>query len=426
MYISRNFFKAIIFFSPRPLISSAIRMQFRRRYHHLFVTIEDGMIITTNTELEEFARVLREFPAIFVDTEFVGEGRYYPDLGAIQVSAGEHAAIVDPLALRDLSPLLEILIDPAIEKVFHAAVQDLSIFHRLLNQPVAPVFDTQVAAALLGYEEQISFANLVERVTGVRLSKAHSFTDWLRRPLSPGQVTYALDDVRYLPQVHERLTHELRELGRTAWAREEFSKLEEPTRFMPADPRELYLRFRGVERMGGPALAALRELAAWREEQARALNIPTGKIARDEVLIELARHPHQSVKELRDVRGMTQQQVERFGAGLIAAAQQSTTAPRPSFRRLPPLPVTLEATVDFLTLCLRSLASEEAIAPGLVATRSDLVALVLRGDQADISLMRGWRRAAIGDALLATLEGKATARVIPESRRVHLEWHQPA
>ncbi|MHB9024371.1 MAG: ribonuclease D [Armatimonadota bacterium] len=383
------------------------------------------MIITTDSELIAFARALREFPAIFIDTEFVGEGRYYPDLGAIQVSAGEHIAIVDPLAVRDLAPLLSLLIEPGIEKVFHAASQDLAIFFRLLDQPVAPLFDTQVAAALLGYEEQISFGNLVERVTGVRLTKAHSFTDWLRRPLSPGQVAYALDDVRYLPQVYDRLTHELTELKRTAWAREEFSKLEEPAKYIPVNPHELYLRFRGVDRLNGQTLAALRELAAWREEHARALNIPTGKIARDEVLIELARHPHHSVKELRDVRGLTQQQIERFGAGLLAAAQQGTAAPRPSFRRPPPLPATLEATVDFLTLCLRSLASEEAVAPGLVATRGDLVALVLHGEKADIALMRGWRREAIGDALLATLDGKATARVIPESRRVHLEWHHP-
>jgi len=381
------------------------------------------MLLQTDHDLITYCDMLRGAPAIFLDTEFVGEGRYYPDVGAIQVATPEQAAVVDPLAIQDLTPLFTLLTDPAIEKVFHAASQDLPIFYRLIGAPVQPVFDTQIAAALLGYDEQISFLNLVGRVTGTNLQKSHGFTDWLRRPLTAGQIEYALDDVRYLVPVHAALVKELEARGRMAWAREEFAKLADERRYTPVDTHELYLRIRGSERMRGQALAILRELAAWREETAFANNIPIGRVARDEVLIELARRPRQSVKELYDIRGLAAPQVERFGAGLIEAARHGTATPPPTPQRLAPLPSVLEPTVDFLMLCLRSLSGEQAIAPGMVATRSELVELAQHGPKANISLLRGWRRAAFGEALLATLDGKATARIIPVTRQVHLDWH---
>ena len=381
------------------------------------------MLIETDEALARFCEELRGEPAIFLDTEFVGEGRYYPEVGAIQVASPTQAAVIDPLAVTDLAPLLALLADPTVEKVFHAASQDLPIFFRLMGSPVRTVFDTQTAAALLGYDEQISFVNLVERVTGTSLTKSHGFTDWLRRPLSDGQIEYAMDDVRYLVPVHAKLVSELTERERMAWAREEFRKLDDERRFVPADPQELYLRIRGVERIRGQALAILRELVAWREETAYAKNIPPGRVARDEVLVELARRPRQSVKDLHEIRGLAAQQVERFGAGLIEAIKRGATAPRPTPQRSASLPSALEPTVDFLMLCLRSLASEQSVATGMVATRSELVELALRGEKADVQLLCGWRRAAFGDALLATLQGKATARIIPHTRQVHLDWH---
>lgn len=384
------------------------------------------MLIQTDSQLAAFCHAIHEQPALFIDTEFVGEGRYYPEVGTIQVGVYGQAALVDPLSVRDLSPLFALLLDPKIEKVFHAATQDLAIFYRLLGRPVAPIFDTQVAAALLGYDEQISFLNLVERATGTHLAKSHGFTDWLRRPLSEGQVEYALDDVRYLIPTYDFVVQELRKRNRLEWLREEFSPLEHPSRFRPADPHDLYLRIRGVERLRGKALGALRELVAWREETARTQNLPIGRIARDEVLLELARHPRNTTKELDEVRGLLPQQISRFGAGLIEAAERGSATPGPKISRQASLPNALEPTVDFLVLCLRSLAGEQEISPGLVATRSELSEVILRGDEADVSLMRGWRRQLIGDALLATLQGKATARILPGNRRVHLDWHMDA
>ncbi|MHB9132937.1 MAG: ribonuclease D [Armatimonadota bacterium] len=384
------------------------------------------MIIQTDAQTREFCADIAHASAIFLDTEFVSEGRYYPDLGTIQIGAGEHIALIDPLAVKDLSPLQALFTDPGIEKVFHAAEQDLMIFFRLFGEPVTPIFDAQVAAALLGYGEQLSFANLVERVTGTHLQKAHSFTDWLRRPLSSGQVEYALDDVRYLQPVYDHLLRELAQRGRLEWAREEFVPAGQAARYQPANPEELYLRVRGVERMNVASQARLRELMAWREITARERNIPVGRIGRDEVLQEVARRPRESVRELKEIRGMQPQQADRFGAEMIEVARCAEPAPKLPSARYTPLPTAMEPTVDFLTLCLRSLAEEQELSPGLVANRSDLTALVLFGAKADVPLMRGWRRELVGNALLATLQGHATARILPGTRRVHLDWHEEA
>ncbi len=382
------------------------------------------MIIVTDTQLADVCAELSRQPVICIDTEFVGEGHYYPRLGAIQVATPDLAVLIDPLGIRDFTPLRDVLVNPAVEKVFHAATQDLTIFFRVIGAVVAPIFDTQIAAALLGYDEQISFANLVERTTGVRLQKSHSFTDWLRRPLTEGQIEYALDDVRYLVPAYDAVVKELTRQGRLAWAREEFHRLEDPAKYDLVDPNELYLRIRGIERMGKRALALLRDLVAWREETARQMDIPTSRIARDEVLCELARNPRASLRELREIRGMQPQQVERFGNLLLDVLKRTPGAAPSLVPRANSLPPALEPTVDFLILCLRSLASERAVSPGMVATRTDLAAVILAGERADVPLMRGWRKQAIGDALLATLNGKATARIIPGSRRVHLDWHE--
>ncbi len=390
----------------------------RRSPHEVAV-----MVIHTDSGLAEFCSDLRDAPALFVDTEFVGEGRYYPDVGAIQVSSNGTKALIDPLAVKDLTPLRALLTNPNIEKVFHAASQDLAIFFRILGEPVAPVFDTQVAAALLGYDEQISFARLVERVTGVQLGKSHGFTDWLRRPLSAKQIEYALEDVRYLEPVYHHLVTELATRGRLAWAREEFAALELGSRYEPSDPRELYVQLRGAERLNATDLSRLREVTAWREETARAHNVPPGRICMDPVLLELARRPRRTVEELREVRGLRPNQVERYGRELLAVLERPCDGSCPAIKRPASLPAKYEPTVDFLTLCLRSLATENDISSGLLANRADLAAIVVAGARAKVPLMRGWRREAVGETLLATLQGRATARVIPGSRQVHLEWH---
>ncbi len=383
------------------------------------------MVIEKPAELAALCSDLGKASVIYLDTEFVGEGRYYPEVGAIQVAADGRAALIDPLALRDLTPLFEVLLAHDIEKVFHAGRQDLAIFFTIMGRPVAPVFDVQIAAALLGYEEQISLANLVYRVTARSLRKSHSFTDWLRRPLTDKQVEYALDDVRCLAPVHEHLVRELGSRGRLKWAREEFREFERAARFAPADPREMFRQMRGVERLTGAELSRLREIVAWREETARELNIPVPRICLEAVLMELARRPPDSIAALNEVRGLRPDQVRRFGRGMIEALGRAAgkTHP-PRVERSPSLPQEMEPTVDFLVLCLRSLCAEQQIAPGLLANRADLTKVVLYGEKAHVSLLNGWRRKAAGEALLATLRGRATARIAPDTQRVHLDWKE--
>jgi ribonuclease D len=252
--------------------------------------------------------------------------------------------------------------------------------------------------------------------------KSHAFTDWLRRPLTDKQVDYALEDVRCLAPVHDHLVQELSARGRLRWAREEFSGLEGPARFAPADPGEMFRRMRGVERLNGKGLSRLREIVAWREDTARELNLPAGRICMDAVLMELAQRPRDTVAALSEVRGLRSEQARRFGRGLIEALSRGAGTPPPRLKKPAPLPQEMEPTVDFLVLCLRSLSAEKQISPGLLANRADLMAVVRHGEEARVPLLRGWRRKAAGEALLATLQGRAIARISPDTQRVHLEW----
>jgi ribonuclease D len=380
------------------------------------------MIIEKSSELVKLCADLGKASVVYIDTEFVREGRYYPQVGAIQIATDGRAALIDPFAVRDLTPLFSVLVARNVEKVFHAGDQDLAILFGMMGRPVAPVFDAQIAAALLGYEDQISLEKLIQRVTKRSVRKSHAFTDWLRRPLTDKQVEYALEDVRHLVPVYDHLVRELSARGRLKWAREEFSTLEREERFAAAVPREMFRQMRGVERLSGEELSRLREIVAWREETARELNIPPRRICMDPVLMELAHRPRRTIAALSEVRGLRVEQARRFGRGMIGALRRGSDMPPPRLRNPIHLPQELEPTVDFLVLCLRSLAAERQICSGLLANRADLTDVVLHGEKAHVPLLRGWRRKAVGEALLATLQGKATARISPDTQRVHLDW----
>ena len=384
---------------------------------------EGAIVIEKPAELVALCSDLCKASAVYLDTEFVGEGRYYPEVGAIQIATDERAALIDPLAVRDLSPLFDVLLAHGIEKVIHAGRQDLAIFFRMMGRPVAPLFDVQIAAALLGYEEQISLAKLVHRATQRSLRKSHAFTDWLRRPLTDKQVEYALEDVRCLAPVHDHLTRELGSRHRLGWAREEFGDLETAARFAP---RGMFRQMRGVERLTVEELSRLREIVAWREETARELNIPVPRICMDVVLVELARRPRDTIEALAEVRGLRSDQVRRFGRGMMEALSRGANTPPPRLERPPSLPQAMEPTVDFLVLCLRSLSAGKQISPGLLANRADLTAIVCYGEKARVPLLRGWRRKAAGEALLAALRGKVIARIVPDTQRVNLDCEEEA
>ncbi len=384
------------------------------------------MLIESQRDFDRVCRALAGEPTVFIDTEFVGDRRYYPLLCTLQLGTYEAAWIVDTLAVRDLTPLADLLVAPETLKVFHAAGQDLQILYREFGQPVAPLFDTQIAAQLLMGAEQIAFGQLVQQIVGHQPAKGHSYSQWDRRPLSPGQIEYALDDVRLLAPVYAAQQEELAERQRDGWAREEFARLEDPARFQDRDPEEQYRRVKGFNRLRGEALAALRELAAWREETARERDRPVQHIVRDEVLVEVARHPVSSVDALRDIRGLHQDVLRRHGEELLEAARRGRELPPPHRETRLPLDNALEPTVDYLVLCLRMLARDLDLSPTAVATRNDLVELVRDGAAADVPLLQGWRRAAVGERLLGTMDGRATVRILPDTRFVELVWRDEA
>lgn len=378
------------------------------------------MLIQTRAQLQGLAERLHSEKVIGLDTEFASEGRYYAEPSTIQIATRDQAVLVDLLAVRDISPLHPILSSPEVTKILHAGRQDLEILYRLMGHPVRTVFDTQVVASLLGYGDQVSLRMLLKQVLGVEVEKDYTFTDWMRRPLSSGQVQYALNDVVHLLPLYDALREMLADKGRLQWAEEELKTLESTERYDQVDERQVYLSIKGAERLSRPQLGVLQELAAWRELTARQQNLPPAKIAMDPVLVELARRPRKSPKELAEIRGLHGGQISKYGKDMIAALARGRDSHPEPVRYEEALSAAMETTADFLSLCLRNLAREQSISPGVLGNRGQVRELVRSGSAADVPLLRGWRRKIAGDALLAALEGKVTLRVSGATREVEV------
>lgn len=382
--------------------------------------------VTDRASLHALCRRVQEHAQLAVDTEFVGESSFVPRLELIQVAAGDLCAVLDFPAIGSLDGFAELLADPRIEKVFHAGRQDLELFFAHTGQVPTPVFDTQVAAAMVGYGTQVAYANLVERITGTRLDKSHTLSNWSQRPLTDEQIAYALEDVRFLLPIREHLRARLLSLGRLDWAREEFSRLSSRLNDGSQDPRLRYQRVKGWEGLKPRAAAVLRELAAWREEEARRRNVPRGRIIRDEGLLELARRTPASLSALRAIRGLNPSEVERNGEAILAAIEAGLTAPQSTWPEVPkasrPEPEAA-GLVDLLQAALKALAAKEHIAPGLLATSADLQALIEakhEWEQLDLPILQGWRRDLAGQVLLDILQGKVMLSVDPKTRKLRL------
>jgi len=278
--------------------------------------------ITSRQALHELCSELKDCPRLALDTEFVGEDSFVPRLELIQIATDSTAAVIDFPAVSDggsLEPLWDIVCNPAVQKVVHAGRQDLDLFAVHAGRIPKPFFDTQIAAAMVGYGPQVAYASLVQRVHGKRLDKAHTFTNWSARPLSPDQLSYALEDVTFLLAIHDHLQTRLSEFGRLEWIGEEFARLEDAVGETRGEPQERYQRVRGWDQLKPKSLAVLRALAAWREGEAKRRNVPRGRVLRDEVLLQMARHPPRSVQELRSVRGVHGSEVDRNGEALVGA-----------------------------------------------------------------------------------------------------------
>ncbi|MFI5247385.1 MAG: ribonuclease D [Nitrospirales bacterium] len=376
--------------------------------------------VTDQSALESLCRTLRQSPRLALDTEFVGEDTFIPRLELIQVATATTAAIIDFPAVQasgSLDALWELICDTKIEKVLHAGRQDLDLFATHAGQIPKPFFDTQIAAAMVGYGAQVAYANLVQRLHGTKLAKAHTFTNWSARPLSDDQISYALEDVEFLLSIHTHLQDRLSALGRLEWVSEEFARLETAVGEKSREPQERYQRIRGWETLKPKGAAVLRELAAWREAEARRRNVPRGRVMRDEVLLQLARHPPKSVNELRGLRGIHSSEVDRQGEQLLATITSALALPPSAWPEVPrerkPDPQST-GIVELLQAVLKARAAEEGIAPTMLATSADLQTLV-EGKQnrtaLDVPILRGWRRQLAGELLLQVLDGAVTITV---------------
>ncbi|MGQ0667057.1 MAG: ribonuclease D [Nitrospiraceae bacterium] len=383
--------------------------------------------ITNSTELGELCEELKDSPRLALDTEFVGEDSFVPKLELIQVATETTAAVIDFPAVLASGPLdgfWEIVCNPAAQKVVHAGRQDLDLFAVHAGQIPKPFFDTQIAAAMVGFGPQVAYANLVQRVHGTRLDKAHTLTNWSARPLSHDQLTYALEDVTFLLGIHDHLHACLSKRGRLHWADEEFSRLEDVVGDTRGEPQERYQRVRGWNTLKPSSAAVLRQLVVWREEEAQRRNVPRGRVMRDEVLLQLARHPPRRLQELRTVRGLHGSAVDRNGEALLAAIHAALALPPSAWPEVPKerKPEAESAgLVELLQALMKTRATEEEIAPTLLATTADLQVLVdAKTNRADLDLpiLKGWRRLLLGDLLLDVLDGNVAIAIDPASRRI--------
>ncbi|MCK9529335.1 MAG: ribonuclease D [Gammaproteobacteria bacterium] len=369
------------------------------------------LYVETPQALDALAESLRGSPWLALDTEFIREKTFRPQLCLIQVSNGTVSACVDPLAIADLTPLLDLIYDPAITKVMHAGHQDLEIFLGLRGELPRPVFDTQLAATVLGYGDQVGYGALVRQVLGVELDKAHTRTDWMQRPLDPEQLEYAADDVVQLGPLYLRLLEQLEAKGRRDWLDEDFAALTDPRTYC-TPPDEAWLRIKGAGKLKGMQLAALRALTGWREAQAIAQDKPRRWILKDEILVELARQLPDSLGKLGRVRGLEAGIATRHGATLvelIAGAKRLPAAEWPVLDLAERLSASEEAVVDLLTGLVRQLGADQGVSPAAIAGRRDLEQLVL--GNTDLPLLHGWRGVLVGHTLRAVVAGEATVRV---------------
>ncbi len=347
---------------------------------------------------------IKHAPWLAIDTEFQREKTYRSILALIQIATPDLVVIIDPLAC-DINPLLDVLHNTDILKVFHAARQDQEIFYDLRGTPLSPVFDTQIAAPLVGLPEQAGYGRLVEELLGVQLSKAHSRTDWLKRPLSKDQITYAADDVIYLAKLYPLLEKYLIEKDRLNWVKPAFADLCNTSLY--SNPPELaWKRIRAAKRLKGASLSTLQAIAAWREKLAQDKNIPRGWLVKDDILIEISKMKPTSTTAMSSIRGVTDKFIDKFGdivIRLITAAIEESPTPLDPHKKPKKVSEKTEALADLLMAQVRLKAESNGVNPTSITTRKDLIQLI-HGER-DIALLSDWRKDMIGNELLKTLAG---------------------
>ena len=391
----------------------------------------DTIYIRDDHSLGQLVERLQGVSPLAVDTEFIRERTYFPRLCLVQLAAPGLLAVVDPLAVDDLGSFWDVLTDGA-ELVLHAAGQDLEIIQRLAGRLPVRHFDTQVAAAFLGFGDSIGHSKLVERLARVTLKRSEAYTDWARRPLSDEQVHYALDDVRYLLECAETLRTQLTERGRQTWVEEELERMMRAVNASP-DPDEMWRRVSGARSLTGRGLAILGRAAAWREREAVRRDIPRQRVLADRVLVEIARRAPKRQAQVEGLRGLHPREAQRSAATILAFVQEALESPPDTWpESSKPRPRSGQQTVEILASLLdavvRTRAAELELAPRLLAKRADLEKLVRQeidadGEPGGIPVLEGWRREHVGEQLLALLRGAARVSVerTEEGSRLRLD-----
>ena len=377
--------------------------------------VEDLEPITTTQALAALCEQFASAPFVTVDTEFLRETTYYPTLCLIQIASDERAAIIDPLAPEiDLAPFHALMANENVMKVFHAARQDLEIMFNESGKVPKPIFDTQIAAAALGYGDQIAYDQLVQRITGAHIDKSSRFTDWSRRPLTAKQLAYAIGDVTHLIEVSRHLAEQLAERGRESWIADEMAILSSPETYA-ADPANAWQRLK--MRVRKPRdIAAMKLLAEWRERTARSRNVPRNRVLKDDAIFEIAQQQPRTIEALGRLRTVPNGfERSRSGGEVIETVEEALAIPDgdlPRAHRREQLPDWVQPAAELLRVLLKLRAEREGVVPRMLATNDELDRLAHKGEEAEVRALTGWRRDVFGGDALRLVNGELALRFV--------------
>ncbi len=376
-------------------------------------------IIKTTDALAAACAELAQSDFLTIDTEFIRETTFWPELCLIQMANDGREFIVDPLSeALELQPFFDLMADRSVVKVFHAARQDIEIIYHLGNLIPHPIFDTQVAAMVCGFGDSVSYDQLVQRTCGTHIDKSSRFTDWRQRPLSERQLTYALADVTHLRDVYRLLNTRLEEENRSHWVKEEMDILESPATY-DLHPEDAWKRLR--MRVRKPhELAVMKEVAAWREREARRRNIPRGRVLKDDAIYEIAQQQPRDAAALGRLRTISKGwERSQSGQAIIDAVQTAMSMPKedmPRLTRPAQVPEGAGAASELLKVLLKLTTEKYGVAPKVIANADDLERIAAEGEDAKVAALKGWRRELFGEKALRLLRGEMALRFV--DRRV--------
>ncbi|MBQ6586744.1 MAG: ribonuclease D [Coriobacteriales bacterium] len=371
------------------------------------------MYISNQADLALLIEKLKGSRLIAIDTEFHYEKTYYAKLCLVQVCNGDIDAIIDPLRIGNLKPLGELLSDPDIVKVFHAGNQDIEILNRVVGVCPSPIFDTQVAAGLLGYPQQLGLSALVKAFCDVNLAKTDSLTDWTRRPLSPTQIEYAIDDVLYLPQIYDKMAAQLEKSGRMEWLKSDFEHMSDPATYV-VDPDQMWRKVKRVSSLTRKQLAVAQVMASWRERTAQRRNLPRKWVLPDEMIVEVSRRCPTTRESMLEIRGFGDRLAESSIKEILADIKKALEADPESWPRIAKSSgrqKEVEGAVDLMATLLHLRAKQNAVTTQFLCTRDDLVKLA-KGEGDELPLLSGWRYRIVGNELMQLLEGTISIAIV--------------